>query len=576
MPGSGAQSTFQPQWMADAQIGQLTYQPGPSTSQAAPTSSMYVSNLHHRRLLDLPTFSGEPEQWPQFEFSFTETTKVYGYTIWENHLRLQKSLTGVAREAVEGMLIHPRNIEAIMNTLRFRFGRPELLVGGQMTKIRKIRALTEEDSHGFISFATTIRNVATLFCTADLQPHITNPQLIKEIVARLPYSRRVEWAVFSTRLGRNPSLLDLDNWMDQTARVLCLLDDDVGTRRGRNNQHNFLVTEDQPTEGEDQSDSQDSKTPLPKKENQQRSLERRFGEPSKHPADKTTTGGDGRQAPECAKCKSGSHKLPECEAFKKLSTDERWNVVKQYRLCLSCLETGHQIKGCPNRRERCPIAGCQYFHHPTLHHLQQRDATKTENKSSMVGLGVDHKSNKIIYRVLPVRLIGPKKTMIVHALLDEGSFTTLMDLELATELGLQGPDKVFDVKWFNDSTTKEMSKLVSCDIQGLHNSTVTMLRGVRAVRTLNLPTQTLSLDELRVSYPALKECPLDSYDDVRPRLLIGLNNVTLTTSVANIICAPDGPVASKTALGWVLYGPTDNNDENMNPGHNLMLRDVCD
>lgn len=97
----------------------------------------------NQQLHPLPQFSGNPEQWPLFISSFRETTRDFGYSNLQNTLRLDKSLIMRAREAVESLLINPNNVEHIINTLEFMFGRPELLMNSQLEKIRNLNIVLD-------------------------------------------------------------------------------------------------------------------------------------------------------------------------------------------------------------------------------------------------------------------------------------------------------------------------------------------------------------------------------------------------------------------------------------------------
>lgn len=66
---------------------------------------------------ELPPFSGKPEEWPIFLSSFTNTTAMCGFTDAENAVRLQKSLTGKAYDAVKSSLMHPSNVKGVLATL---------------------------------------------------------------------------------------------------------------------------------------------------------------------------------------------------------------------------------------------------------------------------------------------------------------------------------------------------------------------------------------------------------------------------------------------------------------------------
>lgn len=58
--------------------------------------------------------------------------------------------------------------------------------------------------------------------------------------------------------------------------------------------------------------------------------------------------------------------------------------------------------------------------------------------------------------------------------------------------------------------------------------------------------------------------------DAKPRLLIGLDNARLGVAKSWIGCSPSGPIAVKTSLGWILYGPSVSNKS-----HGASLGHVC-
>lgn len=117
------------------------------TAQAngAFTNVQYSPNNFNlpKKLLDLPEFSGRPEDWPVFYAAFVESTAAYGYSNFDNNQRLQRCLKGDARETVKSLLIHPNNVGCIIEQLKFRFGRPEQLVRSQLAQVKEIAPISE-------------------------------------------------------------------------------------------------------------------------------------------------------------------------------------------------------------------------------------------------------------------------------------------------------------------------------------------------------------------------------------------------------------------------------------------------
>ncbi|XP_062535269.1 uncharacterized protein LOC134204459 [Armigeres subalbatus] len=64
----------------------------------------------------------------------------------------------------------------------------------------------------------------------------------------------------------------------------------------------------------------------------------------------------------CPSCKQ-AHPLIQCEAFSKLSPNNRLDFVKRHRLCINCLRGGHMARDC--RSSLCRMCGKK--HHSMLH-----------------------------------------------------------------------------------------------------------------------------------------------------------------------------------------------------------------
>ncbi|XP_036339784.1 transcriptional regulatory protein AlgP-like [Rhagoletis pomonella] len=109
-----------------------------SIAPVSATPGMPFGVMQPRKLQDLPEFGGLAEDWPQFITAFTQSTSAYGYTDLENNQRLQKCFKGEARETVKSLLIYPNHVSAIIEHLRFRFGRPEQLIQSQLALLKDI------------------------------------------------------------------------------------------------------------------------------------------------------------------------------------------------------------------------------------------------------------------------------------------------------------------------------------------------------------------------------------------------------------------------------------------------------
>lgn len=449
-------------------------------------------------------------------------------------MRLQKCLTGDAKEAVEGLLIHPANVGHVIRTLAVRFGAPEMLIRSQIAKIRQVRPISEDDAKGFVKFATLIRNTVALFTASQVEQHIANPSLIDEIVVRLPLSYKRDWVRYRSRLRHYATLRDLDSWIDEEAQLLSMVDTSCNysapkSSRGQPKGVLLVTPQDEDAKQAESSEGVD--------------------EPEKIASQSL-----------CLVCESAAHSAQKCPSLAEMSLGDRWRWVKESRVCFACLRKGHQLSKC-RKKKQCVNDGCQHFHHPVLHDSTPSSTVKPTAEGDsptvkpMLCLRADEA--QVAFRILPVELIGPKGKSKVYALMDEGACTSMMDKGLAQKLGLHGDEDCLLLQWYDEKVTKEKATVVSCDIEGMGTGCKRLrLRNVRAIERLNLPQQSLVVDELVSKYPLLDGLPLIGYQNVKPLVLIGLNNAHLTFSRKTIDCSPDGPLAVQTPLGWVVYGPT--------------------
>uniref|UniRef100_A0A182PX10 Zinc finger PHD-type domain-containing protein n=1 Tax=Anopheles epiroticus TaxID=199890 RepID=A0A182PX10_9DIPT len=85
------------------------------------------SSGHQNALLNLPEFEGNCKSWASFKSIFDETTKRGNFSNLENMNRLHKFLKGDALKAVEGLMINPNNVDAIIDRLDKLYGNPDAL-----------------------------------------------------------------------------------------------------------------------------------------------------------------------------------------------------------------------------------------------------------------------------------------------------------------------------------------------------------------------------------------------------------------------------------------------------------------
>jgi hypothetical protein len=138
------------------------------------------------------------------------------------------------------------------------------------------------------------------------------------------------------------------------------------------------------------------------------------------------------------------HQLANCKTFIAKSVSERLKIARKYGLCFLCLGKSHMTSSCASGKH-CMQRGCDKPHHELLHageallsgNDENRSWTNTQPKTTeVVSSYAAIRQHRTLLGVLPVKILGPRKSIVVNAFIDYGSTTTMISLELAKSVGL--------------------------------------------------------------------------------------------------------------------------------------------
>ncbi|XP_055614645.1 uncharacterized protein LOC129760976 [Uranotaenia lowii] len=489
------------------------------------------SQLAARQVMarDLPTFTGNPADWPVFISTYTTTTLACGYNQAENLLRLQRCLKGDALESVRSRILVPNSVPRIIDTLRSYYGRPEQLIKVLSDKIKIIPAPKADKLETLIDYGMAVQSFCDTLEAANQTAYFSNPSLLAELVNRLPTSYQMQWADYCKKLSAEVNLKQFGEFMSalvDSARRVTPYSGTSNRAEDRNKPKRGLL--------------------------HAHAEYRPRVEVGEH---------------QCSVCGS-NHRLSECEEFKSFGVDERLQIVQRERLCRNCLNFhGHR----PCRvGGYCNVNGCNIRHHPLLHTVHppatnpvSRVFTNQRSHPSGRGPPMDTCENHIhrsvsqlcLFRIVPIIVHGSGNRKIeTFAFLDDGSSLTLVEEALIHELGLQGEPQTLCLRWTGNQTRTEWnSEVVELSISGIGHPRY-ILNDTRTVKELSLPKQTVDSKALSSSFAHLRGLPITSYQEAVPRVLIGINNLRLTVPLSVKEGRPQEPIATKTRLGWCIYG----------------------
>ncbi|XP_052564394.1 uncharacterized protein LOC120421887 [Culex pipiens pallens] len=282
----------------------------------------------------LPTFTGNPNEWPIFISSFNSSTEACGFSDLENLSRLQEAIKFPARELVGGLLVLPKAVPKVIESLRQLYGRPEQMLGTLLAKIRKTEAPKIDKLGTFIRFGTVVAQLCDHLEATRLQDHLVNPLLISEIVEKLPAVTQIEWVRYK-RKQRKITLRTLTDFLADLVSVA-----------------SEVVHYDEFTA----SNNMAGKVAKPRE--QQRSFA------GVHDAAEIESSPSESRWP-CVVCGETNHRIRNCEVFKEMELDERMEVVSDNNLCQICLNA-HGNARC-KMNIHCNVGNCQERHNSLLH-----------------------------------------------------------------------------------------------------------------------------------------------------------------------------------------------------------------
>ena len=502
----------------------------------------------------LPHFSGNAEDWLEFRAAVSDAQNYY--TERSLKMSLKSHLKGEALATAKTSFILGESVEVIMSQLQEAFGRPDFILRAIREKLRRL-SIPEigsknqnEQLSALVHYSNAVRGLIAAMsrCTGN---SFNNLELITDLSCRLPISMRLAWGhLMNTK--NEVSLKDFSDWIaSYAAAARTVATEPLMTSQAH--RARFYYHEEQQYDGE-----------------KSQKLE-------------------GLEPPECLYCEKGRHFLSRCQKFRDLTPSERRDVARLQRCCYGCLRGVHFITECTSKRS-CTSEGCDQEHHGMLclKFVPKAKVSKSgfrgrpngrsggrwkprgnwSPRNQVTSAGTDHEEpkqvltsrqpdSKVLFKILPVTLYGPNDLEItIFALFDEGSSISLLDQSVADCLQLQGTPQPLCLRWTGEVVkAEERSQIVTFDISGRGSTQKYRIHNVRTVERLALQPQSIDISKLKANFPYLSSAALCSVQEAYPQMIIGIDQHKLGVSLKQYERGWNEPIASKTRLGWVVYGP---------------------
>lgn len=358
-------------------------------SQRPPLTTNQIA-ARHVVSKKLPEFNGNPRDWPAFIQKFRRTTAAFGFDNTENLDRLAECLKEPARTIVESQLMIPDCVPSIIDTLEQKFGRKEIVVKAVLEEIRAEPPIRADRLETLSTFGYKVQNVCQNIQTQKMEFYLHDPGVIQELVDKLPYQLKIDWAIYSDGVSQ-VTLRTLSDWLIKLSRSL----NRITMPKFTTNPSGTCLKK----VNEKSKNSKDLKDSWIDK----KSDGSKVAHVGVHGDENASTQAKGDNNCEC--CSKNCGQLVNCPKFKGMPVLDRWKFVYSHKkICRTCL-CAHS-KRCDVSKE-CGVNGCKYKHHTMLHDndkLIKSKSNQPPGQSTQSASHNAHRGGRVLYKILPVVL----------------------------------------------------------------------------------------------------------------------------------------------------------------------------
>jgi hypothetical protein len=371
-----------------------------------------ANDIHIKRS-SLPEFSGHRRDWPEFKAVWRELAESAFTSKTALAHELKKAMKGPAKDRVKNVYItRPEAYDLMWARLSEYYDDSSASVQSALEGLAKLKPISEGDFKGLVHAIDEVE-VAYAQLLELGQTETMTIREIDKICELLPSSTRMVWNRKFNDLEANDKLKPLNFFMKflctERASVVRLAD--TQKKKGEQTSHKSSSFS---TAVNDTKSNMNSATGKP-------AMTAHKGKPS------------------CAVHKDASkHKTSDCSEFKKLSLDEKYNVLRSVHACFKCF--GY------HRREQCKSKvfcdNCKKTNHLTLM-CKQTGSDSASADSSKSAFSSSHSAKSpasgSLYAIFHTLVVNSGKLATIFC--DNGSNSSYITHRAAKKLGAKVLDQ---------------------------------------------------------------------------------------------------------------------------------------
>ena len=219
--------------------------------------------------------------------------------------------------------------------LKERYGQKYRIAAAHVQTLTEGPSIKSEDGNALLQFSIQLTSCTNTLKEIGSLSKLDHPENLKKIINRLPFGMRLKWRDTVDRIiekeGRDVTIEDVTEFVTAKARAAThpIFGKIVNENKGK---------------------QEDNKG------------KRQFGSRA---SGFSTQGEQGKPNKSTCPC-NANHWLSRCDKFRKLSLEERKKYVRDNKLCLNCLTSGHFVRSCA-KQSFCKVEGCSGKHSTFLH-----------------------------------------------------------------------------------------------------------------------------------------------------------------------------------------------------------------
>ncbi len=226
--------------------------------------------------------------------------------------------------------------------LKERYGQKYRIDAAHVKALTEGPSIKSEDGNALVQFSIQLTSCTNTLKEIGSLGKLDHPENLKRVIDRLPFGMRLKWRDTVDRIIENEErdvrIEDVRKFVTAKARAAThpIFGKVVNEQRGK------------------QDDNKGKRHANPRANG--------FATQGDNPKGKAQDDTTSRGSCPC----NANHWLSRCDKFRKLPIAERMTFVRNNKLCLNCLTTGHFVRACP-KPSFCKVEGCTGKHSTFLH-----------------------------------------------------------------------------------------------------------------------------------------------------------------------------------------------------------------